>query len=297
MGAYVSSLPTASYGLAPAPLDRTGPTVSSSKAARTHTSRKLAKKYVALDCEMVGTRDIDEAPCSIRTHDPKEHSVLARVSIVDYDLKTLYDAYVIQPPSVRVSDYRTQWSGITANHLRPENRATRPKSFDVVQKEVEAHIKGRTLVGHALRGDLGVLGLNYPKIMIRDTSTHSPFRAMAAGWDGVSLTRRNGGQGKGGIAGRTPSLKRLTKSLLGWDIQDGQEGHNSIEDAQAAMALYKLKRADFEKCRFGGKYPVDRSAIDDEKGTKVGAEVQPKPRQTRSERGKRKRKEKAKQHG
>lgn len=248
MGAYVSSLPTASYGLTPADNKPTVRETAGGNAASTTMPPKLAKKYVALDCEMVGTRDIDVAPCSIRTHDPKEHSVLGRVSIVGYDLEVLYDAFVLQPPGVTISDFRTQWSGITADHLRLGNKTTRLKPFAEVQREVEAMIDGRVLVGHALKGDLGVLGLSHPNAFTRDTSKHAPFREMAAQWEGVPITKK-GSDRQSKTKTRTPSLKRLAHSILGWDIQESKDGHDSIEDAKAAMALYKLCRHEFERSR------------------------------------------------
>lgn len=69
-------------------------------------------KYVALDCEMVGTG-------------PKgRNSELARCSIVSYDGDVVYDKYV--SPSLPVTDFRTRWSGIKPKHLHkatPFNQA------------------------------------------------------------------------------------------------------------------------------------------------------------------------------
>ena len=259
MGAYVSSLPTASYGLAPPSLTPGELVSTRRKVSQPAMAPKQARHYVALDCEMVGTRDVDEAPSSIRTHDPKENSVLARVSIVDYNLDVLYDAYVIQPLSVKISDFRTPWSGITPYHLRPENKMTKPKSFACVHEEVKTLLQGRVLVGHALKGDLGVLGIEHPKVMLRDTSKHPPFRTMACEWAGSSMARRKGGQGDARNRGSTPSLKRLARSLLGLQIQEDENGHDSIEDARAAMALYKIRRKEFERFKPGRQIPQDSS--------------------------------------
>ncbi|ODM86855.1 Eukaryotic translation initiation factor 3 subunit A, partial [Orchesella cincta] len=43
----------------------------------------------------------------------------------------------------------------------------------------------------------------------------------------------------------TPSLKSLTWKILGVEIQEGE--HSSITDAQAAMALYRVRQNDWEK--------------------------------------------------
>lgn len=59
-------------------------------------------KYVAIDCEMVGTG-------------PKSLSELARCSIVSYEGDVIYDKFI--KPSARVTDYRTRWSGIRRRDL------------------------------------------------------------------------------------------------------------------------------------------------------------------------------------
>lgn len=69
-------------------------------------------KYLAMDCEMVGTG-------------PKGSvSQLGRCSIVSYEGDVVYDKFV--KPSVPVTDYRTRWSGIRAKDLKkatPYNQA------------------------------------------------------------------------------------------------------------------------------------------------------------------------------
>lgn len=60
-------------------------------------------KYLALDCEMVGTG-------------PKgSRSELARCSIVSYEGDVVYDKYI--KPINPVTDYRTRWSGIRRQDL------------------------------------------------------------------------------------------------------------------------------------------------------------------------------------
>ena len=194
-------------------------------------------KYIAIDCEMVGTHSI--TPLSVPAHNQAanstpEYSILARVSIVNYAGQTLYDTYVLPPPGVTISDYRTRWSGITPRHLDPNNTTSNPKLFEVAQAEVAALLADRVLIGHAIKNDLEVLGLSHPRRDIRDTSRHPKFRALTATTPG----------GKG----RTPSLKRLSEEILGLRIQgDDKKGHSSVEDARATMALFKKEKADFER--------------------------------------------------
>lgn len=85
-------------------------------------------------------------------------------------------------------------------------------------------LRGKVLVGHAVANDLEMLLLGHPKRDIRDTSKYKPFRAYTKG--------------------RTPGLRRLSKEILGIEIQDGE--HSSVEDAQATMAIYCKHRADWE---------------------------------------------------
>ncbi|NXS24434.1 REXO4 exonuclease, partial [Mystacornis crossleyi] len=113
-------------------------------------------RAVAMDCEMVGVG-------------PKgEDSIVARVSIVNQFGKCVYDKYV--RPTEKVTDYRTAVSGI-----RPQNINT-GEDFKTVQKEVAEILKGRILVGHALKNDLKVLLLDHPQKKIRDTQRYKPFK-------------------------------------------------------------------------------------------------------------------------
>jgi len=164
-------------------------------------------RYIALDCEMVGI-----AP------NPEKDSQLARVSIVNFHGMQVYDSYVL--PRLPVLDYRTAVSGIGPHHLRPNHA----RSFKEVRSDVQVFLKGRILVGHAIRKDLKMLMLKHPANDIRDTSCHPPFRDR--------------------VMGRTPSLKMLAKELLGLDIQTGE--HSSVEDARVAMLLYKQEKDIFE---------------------------------------------------
>lgn len=167
-------------------------------------------KYLALDCEMIGTN----AP----PFGPREQSTLARISITNYHGHVIYDSYVAPPPGHRITDYRTWVSGITAHHL------ARAPSFEHVQTHVRELLKGRILVGHALVNDFRALQFTHPKHMVRDTSTFPKFKAYGVG--------------------RTPGLKKVALMELGIDIQGAE--HSSVEDARACMALYRKYKTDFE---------------------------------------------------
>lgn len=161
-------------------------------------------KYVAMDCEMVGVGG------------EEDRSVLARVSIVNFHGTQVYDSFV--RPKEFVTDWRTHVSGVS-----PKNMGT-ARSFDEVRNEIAELLKDRILVGHAIKYDLDVMMLGHPKRDIRDTSKFSGFRKYSAG--------------------KTPSLKKLTKEVLGVEIQEGQ--HSSIEDARATMLLFRRHKQSFE---------------------------------------------------
>ncbi|KAI9713211.1 MAG: 3'-5' exonuclease [Bogoriella megaspora] len=208
-------------------------------------SSTSAKKYVALDCEMVGVGP-----------SPDVDSILARVSVVNYHGAVLYDTYVLPPDGTKVTDYRTAVSGIRAEHLKPQPRPTTNgvseginntsetleknhtdiepptlnlhneplASLSAVQVKLDELLTDRILIGHALRNDLTSLLLSHPHHSIRDTSRYLPFRAYSGG--------------------RTPSLRKLAKIVLNREIQTGE--HSSVEDARAAMDLYKAVRKEWE---------------------------------------------------
>lgn len=164
--------------------------------------------YVALDCEMVGV-----GPLNI--------SVLARVSIVNFEGEAIFDTCV--KVEEKVTDYRTTVSGIRSPDLKSPNAM----SYGECRSTVQKHIRGKILVGHGLSHDLQILNLYHPCHMIRDTSMYVPF--MRQGHDGYWRPRR---------------LKDLTKLFLRRIIQDGE--HSSVEDAAAAISLYKLVRNDWD---------------------------------------------------
>jgi RNA exonuclease 4 len=174
-----------------------------------HPSHR-AGKYLALDCEMVGTG-------------PPPHSddLLARVSLVNFHGEQIYDSYVQPPGKARVEDYRTYVSGVTKWHLRPDY--ARP--FAQVQKEVAELLHDKILVGHALKKDMEALQLTHPKRDIRDTSRYAPFRVESKG--------------------KPPALRNLARSELGLIIQTGE--HSSVEDARATMALFRKEKQGFEE--------------------------------------------------
>lgn len=152
-------------------------------------------RALALDCEMV--------------ENDRGKDMLARVSIVDMNLRTKYDKFVA--PTAPVRDYRTRYSGVRPSDL------INAENFYNAQAYVRSLLSGSVLlVGHGVDHDLEVLQLTHPNKKIRDTSSFGKFY------------RGNGN--------RTPALRNLALIYLNETIQSGE--HNSVEDAKAAMKLY-----------------------------------------------------------
>ncbi|KAM5354327.1 hypothetical protein ACJ41O_000976 [Fusarium nematophilum] len=161
-------------------------------------------KYIAIDCEMVGVG-------------PGGHeSALARVSIVDFHGRQVYDSYV--KPKEKVTNWRTAVSGISQKSMRFA------RDFEEVQGEVDKLLQDRILIGHDLKHDLEALILSHPARDIRDTAKFPGFRKYGNG--------------------RKPALRLLAQQLLGVEIQEG--AHSSIEDARATMLLFRKHKSAFD---------------------------------------------------
>lgn len=169
-------------------------------------------KYIGIDCEMVGIGD------------KGYESALARVSVVDFHGRQVYDSYV--RPKERVTDWRTHVSGIS-----PKLMAV-ARNFEEVQAEVAGLMKGRILVGHDIRHDLEVLKLDHPRKDVRDTARFSAFKKYGHG--------------------PKPALRVLAREILGVEIQTGQ--HSSIEDARVAMLLFRKFKPAFDVTH-ANRYP------------------------------------------
>lgn len=171
------------------------------------------KKYVAIDCEMVGVGHYGN------------HSSLARVCMVDWDGNCILDLYVRQ--TCQVTDYRTFVSGITEEDLTSDKAV----DLDECRCRVKELIDGKILVGHALKNDLHALQICLPWYQLRDTGKYEPFMKVRFD-DGILWPRK---------------LKDLAKEKLGKDMQQIGKPHCPFEDARTALELYKKVRGKWEK--------------------------------------------------
>lgn len=150
------------------------------------------KAVYSLDCEMILTIAGQE---------------VARVTVIDMNCQIVYDQLI--KPKYRVTDYCTQYSGITEELLK-----TNVITLEEAQEKLFEFINQDTiLVGHSINCDLKALRLIHKNIV--DTSVIFPHK---------NPQYKN-------------SLKRLAKHYLKMDIQESQTGHDSAEDAIAVMKL------------------------------------------------------------
>ncbi|GAB0098218.1 uncharacterized protein DMENIID0001_139290 [Sergentomyia squamirostris] len=177
------------------------------------TSSSSAKSYVltkdnyapvtpdspmfAMDCEMVQT-----------TFGFNE---VVRISIVNESCESVYETFV--RPQRQVIDYRTEFSGVTAEMI--ENCT---KTLRHVQEDIRKLLPADAiLVGHSLNADLKALHMIHPYVI--DTSViYNP---------------------KGDK--KRMKLKDLAKMFLEETIQWHPLGHDSIEDCISCMKLVKKK--------------------------------------------------------
>jgi RNA exonuclease 4 len=182
-------------------------------------------QYLAMDCEMVGTITGE--------------SVAARVVLIDWRGRTVLDIYV--KPDVEIADYRTFVSGITKEHLDDAH------TYADAQKQVRDLLIDKILVGHGVDNDLRALGLVHPWLMTRDTAYYQPFmRVLETSTNNVSaITSRDG---KNSPVWGPRKLKELAKEKLQREIQVVGGSHCPVEDALAALDLYKSHRPRWEAC-------------------------------------------------
>jgi len=171
--------------------------------------------YFALDCEMVGVGLYGA------------ESALARVSIVNWDCEVVLDTFVKVP--VPVTDYRTFVSGVRSEDIE----SVKAMELAEVRFTVQNILRGKILIGHALENDLKALNITHPWCDTRDTAAYDPFMREIVDNQNrrVKSPRR---------------LRDLAREELGKEIQVLGDAHSSIEDAIAALELYKGARPHWE---------------------------------------------------
>ena len=178
---------------------------------------QLLSQLVAVDCGL--------ASCM-----GNERAQLRRVCIVDGTGSPLLNETVKVQPN-KYKKYQTDLARAVSARLPRINECGDELSQGIDCKEVQrraaALIAGKIVVGHSVAFDLKALGLKqHPPQMVRDTATYGPFRKPN---------------------GQSEKLSVLVKSRLRRDIQHPGKFHCCLEDARAALDLYKSVWVDFER--------------------------------------------------
>ncbi|KAH0786179.1 exonuclease family protein [Histomonas meleagridis] len=135
---------------------------------------------------------------------------LARISCVDENGEIVIDEYF--QPVGEVIDYRTQFSGISKETLQ----SVTLKSTDllsILSKKADSHT---IIIGHSLENDLRAMKIIHDKVI--DT-------ALVYNSDTKYPTK--------------PGLAKLYQKYIKKPFRESGEGHDSAEDARAALELAK----------------------------------------------------------
>ncbi|UPX13442.1 uncharacterized protein EKO05_0003950 [Ascochyta rabiei] len=178
--------------------------------APSHSSTLQRRRAVALDCEMVRIG-----------HNISE---LARLSAIDYLTGEILIDTLVRPLHA-VTDWRTQWSGVTAQAMNAAVASgTALQGAPEARTQLFTFVDTETvLVGHALHHDLAALGICHQNVV---DSAALASKAVAMG------ARKQWG------------LQALCAELLTLSVQGhGSQGHDSVEDALAAreVVLWSLR--------------------------------------------------------
>ena len=193
------------------------------------------RKAVAIDCEMGTAKSGD--------------SELIRVTLLDYfSGQVLVDNLV--DPDVPMRHFNTRYSGVRPVDMDIARRAgTCLHGRDSARNAVLQFVGPSTLVvGHSTQHDLTALRWIHPKVIdtyilesaLNETAENgapieSTLESLALS-DVKIKNNANDSQQRSKGNGRL-SLKMMSKVKLGRDIQTGQNGHDSFEDALAARDL------------------------------------------------------------
>lgn len=156
--------------------------------------------YVAIDCKLIGVQSYDG-----------RKSALGRVSLVNWHGYCVYSTFV--RTNEVVYDFRTSSSGVEYDDWVNE------PSYEEVCDKISELVRGRILVGHRQKMNLNYLEIDHPEENIRDVALWDPFRQQF----GYPIA----------------SLRKTAQAILDISIQRRGRPHDSIEDACAAMSLYR----------------------------------------------------------
>ncbi|KAF6265524.1 exonuclease-domain-containing protein [Scenedesmus sp. NREL 46B-D3] len=177
---------------------------------------------VAIDAEFVAVARAETSfEGGVEVQLKPSRLALARVSVLRGSGPAAGSAFIddyvacVEP----VVDYLTRWSGIRPGDLDPATSQQHLVSLKAAYLKLHHLLDaGCVFIGHGLKQDFRMLNLTVPPEQVRDTVELFSFRRQ-----------------------RKLSLRFLASYLLGLTIQTGTgQGHDSIEDAATALALYNV---------------------------------------------------------
>lgn len=168
---------------------------------------------VAMDCEMVGVGEDGKT------------SALAHIAIVDINGNILMNQYVIPRGGIKqITNYRTEYSGITEEILERLDRKTKTHTFNNIRRKALTILKDKTVVGHGLENDFKALELNMADFSTWDTSTKSEYQKIHPFYGKQARKLKS-------LAAEIGNVIQVTK--------ENKKGHSPVEDARASMNLYR----------------------------------------------------------
>jgi RNA exonuclease 4 len=106
--------------------------------------------------------------------------------------------------------------------------------FDDVGEHFSSLLRGRILIGHSVHMDLKALQISHDSNSVRDVADWHRHRDM--------------------YGSPTPSLRKMAQEELGMTIQAPGIPHDPVEDARAAMALYRRVHTKWKRRAQKGYY-------------------------------------------
>ena len=188
----------------------------------------ILTEKVAIDCEMMQA-NIGQ--------------VLGRVSVVNYESRTIFDTFVCYPEPVDIINTHKEFSGIDWSDIDPQNGA---QSFSEVQAELVKLLRNRIVIGHDIQKDLKAISMDLPSLILREQGIAQLITPIT-----FSITFRDTQKYSGyrqyanPRAHQGPNLKNLTLRVLGRSIKQGRM--SSLEDAVATMNIYRNAEEDIDR--------------------------------------------------